>query len=57
LFVHVKTPQPKIVATSIWESVADFQQAVPMIGGAIKDVPFDVWEARPRELFRLDEGW
>jgi len=45
----------RIIATSIWESSAAFQQALPIIGGAIKDVPFGEWEAQPRELFQLNE--
>jgi quinol monooxygenase YgiN len=48
--------EKRIVATSIWESATAFQQAAPMIGAAIKDVPFDEWEAPPRELLRLNEG-
>jgi quinol monooxygenase YgiN len=38
----------RIVAISTWESR-------PVIGEAIRDVPFDEWEAKPRELFNLDE--
>ena len=45
----------RIVATSVWESEASFQQAIPIIGGSVRDVPFDVWEERPRELLRLVE--
>ncbi len=45
----------KIVATSVWESEEAFKKALPVIGNTIKDVPFDEWEAKPRELFRLKE--
>lgn len=45
----------RIVATSIWESSKAFQQARRIIGETIRDVPFEEWEARPRELFQLNE--
>jgi quinol monooxygenase YgiN len=45
----------RIVAISTWESHQAFLNARPVIGEAIKDVPFDEWEAKPRELFNLDE--
>lgn len=45
----------RIVAISSWESRQAFLNARPVIGEAIKDVPFDAWEAQPRELFNLDE--
>lgn len=45
----------RIVATSAWESEAAFREAGPVIGAAIKDVPFSDWEEKPRELFRLVE--
>jgi len=45
----------RIVATSIWESEESFRGAIPVIQGAVKDVPFGDWEQRPRELFRLNE--
>jgi hypothetical protein len=45
----------RIVATSIWTSEEALLQALPVIGGAVKGVPFEQWEARPRELLRLDE--
>ena len=41
----------RIVAISTWESSQAFFNARPVIGEAIKDVPFDEWEAKPRELF------
>jgi hypothetical protein len=45
----------RIIAISTWESQQAFLNARPVIGEAIKDVPFDEWEAQPRELFNLDE--
>jgi Antibiotic biosynthesis monooxygenase len=45
----------RIVAISTWESQQAFLNARPVIGETIKDVPFDEWEASPRELFNLDE--
>ena len=43
----------RIVATSVWESEETFLEALSVISGAVKDVPFAKWEARPRELYRL----
>ena len=45
----------RIVAISTWESEQAFLHARPVIGEVIKDVPFDEWEAQPRELFNFDE--
>ncbi len=45
----------RIVATSIWESEASFMNSIPVIQGAVKDVPFSDWERKPRELFQLNE--
>ena len=45
----------RIVAISTWESRQAFLIARSVIGEAIKDVPFDEWEAKPRELINLDE--
>ncbi len=45
----------RIVAFSIWASGAAFDAAMPALADAVADVPFEQWEARPRELFRLDE--
>ena len=45
----------RIVAISTWESQQAFLHAGSIISEAIKDVPFDEWEAEPRELFNLDE--
>ena len=45
----------RMVATSAWQSEEAFRKAIPLIGNAIKDVPFAQWEEKPRELFRLSE--
>jgi hypothetical protein len=45
----------RIVAISTWESRQAFLNARSVIGETINDVPFDVWEAKPRELISLDE--
>ena len=45
----------RIVAISTWESQQAFLKARPVIGEAIKDVPFDEWEAKHRELINFDE--
>ena len=45
----------RIVAISTWESQQAFLNARPVIGEALKDVPFGEREAKPRELFNFDE--
>ncbi|HYM83926.1 MAG TPA: antibiotic biosynthesis monooxygenase [Candidatus Dormibacteraeota bacterium] len=45
----------RIVAMSVWESRERFLEARSAMGEAIADVPFERWEARPRELLGLDE--
>ncbi len=45
----------RIIALSIWESRQAFQAALEKIGAGVAGVPFDEWEARPRELIRADE--
>ncbi len=47
--------QERVVAMSVWESRDALAAARPAISAAIADVPFDQWEARPRDLFFLDE--
>jgi hypothetical protein len=44
-----------VLAMSVWESRAALAAAVPTMGEALKDVPFEEWESRPRELMNLDE--
>ena len=55
LEVSVWRDRDRIVAMSVWESGAALDDAAPTITRAVADVPFDQWEARPRELLRLDE--
>ncbi len=43
-----------IMAVSTWESQEALQAAMPAFREALKDIPFDEWEARPRELHRLN---
>ena len=45
----------RIVATSFWRSEDEFRQALPLIGKTVRAMPFSEWEARPREILRLDE--
>lgn len=45
----------RIVALSTWEARRACLHARSGISEAIKDVPFDEWEAKPRELINLDE--
>ncbi len=55
LDVSVWRDRERIVAMSVWESGAALDDAAPTITQAIAGVPFEEWEVRPRELFRLDE--
>ena len=55
LDVSVWRDRERIVALSVWETAAALDDAAPAITRAIADVPFERWESRPRELFRLDE--
>jgi quinol monooxygenase YgiN len=45
----------RILALSVWTSEELFLDAVPVIQNAIKDVPFSLWEEKPRELLRANE--
>ncbi|MBF6604129.1 MAG: antibiotic biosynthesis monooxygenase [Chloroflexi bacterium] len=55
--VEVRTwrDESRVVAMSVWESREALAAARPTMGAAIVDVPFAQWEARPRELYFLDE--
>jgi precorrin-6B methylase 1 len=44
----------RIIAISIWDSPSSFQAALLKIGTAVAGVPFNEWEARPRELIRAE---
>jgi hypothetical protein len=44
-----------MVALTIWKSHKAFQEALGLFGAAVANVPFEEWEARPRELVRAEE--
>jgi quinol monooxygenase YgiN len=46
-----------IMAITIWESQEAFQAARPAMIEALKAIPFDEWEARPREFHTLNSLW
>jgi len=46
-----------IMAVTIWESQEAFQAAMPAMREALKAIPFDEWEARPREFHTLNSLW
>ena len=46
-----------IMAISIWESEEAFQAARSAMSEALKDLRFEEWEARPRELHLLKALW
>jgi len=46
-----------IMAITIWESNEAFQAARPAMIEALKAIPFDEWEARPREFHTLNSLW
>jgi hypothetical protein len=50
---HKDAQRGVIVAISIWDTQEAMLAAVPTIMGVTKDVPFDDWEARPREIYQL----
>ena len=43
-----------LVAISMWESRKAMLATVPIVSATIKDVPFDEWEVRPREIYQLN---
>jgi hypothetical protein len=51
---HKDAQRGVIVAISIWDTKEAMLAAVPLIVGVTKDVPFDDWEAQPREIYQLD---
>jgi Antibiotic biosynthesis monooxygenase len=51
---HKEAQRGVVVAISIWETQAAMLAAAPLIMGVTKDIPFDDWEARPREIYRLE---
>jgi hypothetical protein len=40
----------RIVAISVWASPEAMQAGLPVLGGAIADVPFDAWERQPGSM-------
>ncbi len=48
------TEKGTVMAISIWETQEALQAALPAMREALKDVPFDEWEARPGELHTLN---
>ncbi|GAA4606437.1 heme-degrading monooxygenase HmoA [Actinoplanes octamycinicus] len=40
----------RIIAISIWSSMAEFQAGMATLGGAIADVPFAEWERQQHTL-------
>lgn len=46
-----------IMALTIWESQEAFQAARHAMVEALKVIPFDEWEARPREFHALKSLW
>jgi heme-degrading monooxygenase HmoA len=46
-----------IMAVTIWESQEAFQAARPAMMEALRAIPLDEWEARPRELYMLNSLW
>ena len=55
LSVSTWRDETRVVAMSVWESSAALVAAQPAMAAAIANVPFDVWEERPRERYLLDE--
>ena len=45
----------RIVAVSVWASPEALQAATAGLFASIADLPFDVWERKPRELLVLPE--
>lgn len=51
---HKDAQRGVIVAISIWDTKEAMLAAAPLMMGVTKDVPFDDWEARQREIYQLD---
>jgi len=47
---------PRVIAISVWSSPEALQAGMAQLFASLGDVPFDVWERRPRELLTLPEG-
>jgi Antibiotic biosynthesis monooxygenase len=50
---HKDAQRGVIVAISIWETREAMLAAAPLMTGVTKGVPFDDWEAQPREIYQL----
>ena len=50
---HKDAQRGVIVAISIWDTQEAMLAAGPAIMEVTKDVPFEDWEARPREIYQL----
>ena len=51
---HKDAQRGVIVAISMWDTQEAMLAAGPLIIGVTKEVPFDEWEVRPREIYQLD---
>ncbi|MDG6106340.1 hypothetical protein Daura_19555 [Dactylosporangium aurantiacum] len=45
----------RLVAISLWSSMEHFQAGMAVLGAAIADVPFHLWERRPSEMTVMPE--
>jgi hypothetical protein len=50
---HKDAQRGVVVAISIWDTKELMLAAGPIIMRITKDVPFDDWEAQPREIYQL----
>jgi len=50
---HKDAQRGVIVAISLWDTQEAMLAAGPLMMGVTKDVPFDDWEAKPREIYQL----
>jgi hypothetical protein len=46
----------RVIAISVWASPEAMQEGMGRLFAGIGEVPFDVWERRPRELLTLLEA-
>ncbi len=53
MHAHKEAEREVVVAISIWDTHADMLAAAPLMMGVTREVPFDDWEARPREIYQL----
>lgn len=43
----------RLIGLAIWESRAQWETSVELMGAAVEDDDFDLWEERPPEVFHL----